>query len=566
MTKSLSFVIGCLVFSLPIVALAYVPSDPLYPEQVYLDQINIEEAWDISQGQGVIVAIIDSGVDIDHPDLEFNIWINQDEIPDDNIDNDQNGYVDDVHGWDFLTDSADPNPKIEENYNVASINHGTALAGLIAAVANNNKGITGVAFKSKIMPIRIMDHVGDGNVADLISAIEYAVNNGADIINLSIVGYDFTSDITEAIEWAHRQDVVVVTSSGNMTQDAYDGIDLDFLPAYPACCGDNDGNNIIIAASAVDSQDVRAAFANYGSCIDLTAPGQGLMSLGYYDPDQPNFADYYSYDLNGTSFSTALVSGVAALVKSKDPDLGSEQVIEAVVNYTDDISDKNPEYLEDLGTGRLNAQQSLEAEMQFQLGKLVKLANDSAVYYVDTKNIRHLFPNQFVFFSWYGNNWAAQPIALITQSQFDSLEVGDNIRIRPGTNLIKYSNSPKLYIVNTGGVIQNIAEDLAAEIFGSDYEDRVIVMQPAFETDYKKNSAITEVYYPNYSLIQYRGSEAIYFLDNGSIREVTDQGFINNRFQRKYLIDNVPVKYSYKTGFLLDGWDKTAFKYKVHDL
>ncbi|PIR94733.1 hypothetical protein COT95_02590, partial [Candidatus Falkowbacteria bacterium CG10_big_fil_rev_8_21_14_0_10_37_6] len=211
------------------------PNDPYYNEQWYLDKIGAPQAWGIKNtSPNVIVAVLDTGVDINHPDLEANIWINNGEIADNGIDDDNNGYIDDINGWDFYDDIADPKPKFTQGFSEIGLNHGTIVAGIIAAEGNNNFGITGVTWSAKIMPLKVLSDSGEGDTGDVIQAIDYAIDNGADIINLSFVGGIFEKSLEEAIRRAYDAGVIVVAAAGN--EDA-GGVshDLDIKPSYPVC-------------------------------------------------------------------------------------------------------------------------------------------------------------------------------------------------------------------------------------------------------------------------------------------------------------------------------------------
>ncbi len=524
---------------------AYTPSDPMYSSQTYLQQIKIESAWEEAKGRGVVVAILDSGVDVNHPDLAFNIWTNDGEEPADGIDNDNNGYVDDVSGWDFVLNIPDPRPKLEEGYLSTSINHGTAIAGLIAAVGNNGKGIIGSAFYAKIMPLRILGGDGTGDVSNLIKAIRYAVNNGADIINLSLVGYDYSSELKDIIAWANNKGVLVVASAGNSNENG--GVDLDSQPAYPACYGDNQSDNLVVAVSAVDSSDQKSAFTNYGACIDVSSPGEGLVSLAYYSPAE-GFNDYYSYGWQGTSFSAALVSGVAALVKSKDQSLSPAEIAEILLLSVDDIDGVNPDYIGKLGSGRINASLALGSDLISGDGYLAKLASAPAVYFIDGRGERHLFSNEATYWSWHQGSWADQDIKVISQEEFDSLVAGRNITVRPGANLIRFENSPRVYAVGLNRNVYYLEEEMARRLYGDDFNERVVVIQNAFETDYRRDGKWTNFLYPSGSLISYKNSDKIYYIDGQTKRLVTTESFVANHFDRADIITGVSVDLIYQTG------------------
>lgn len=227
--------------------------------------IDAVEAWDITTGSSnVVIAVIDSGVAINsnisvgHPDLINNIWTNQGETScTDGVDNDSNGYIDDCYGWDFLDNDNDP-----MDYS----SHGSHVSGTIAAVGNNNEGISGVMWNASIMPLRFLDAAGSGNTADAISAILYATENGAHVINNSWGGGGFSQALEDAISLSNA---VVVCAAGN------NGADNDSTPFYPASYS---SDNIISVAATTNNDDL-ASFSNYGAAsVDIAAPGTGIYS------------------------------------------------------------------------------------------------------------------------------------------------------------------------------------------------------------------------------------------------------------------------------------------------
>jgi subtilisin family serine protease len=221
--------------------------------------INAAAAWSLTTGSSdVIIAVVDTGVAYDHPDLADNIWTNPGETDcTDGIDNDGNGYIDDCHGWDFVGNDNDP-----MDYN----GHGTHVAGTIAAAGNNGNGITGIMWQAKIMPVRFLGISGSGTTADAISAILYASAEGAHVINNSWGGSGYSQALKDAID---ASNAVVVCAAGNS------GSNNDSAPFYPA--GYNSPN--IIAVAATDAMDNLASFSNYGrTSVDLGAPGTGIYS------------------------------------------------------------------------------------------------------------------------------------------------------------------------------------------------------------------------------------------------------------------------------------------------
>jgi subtilisin family serine protease len=221
--------------------------------------MNGPDAWDITTGStDVVVAVVDTGCDIDHPDLAANIWQNPVETAGDGIDNDGNGYIDDVNGWDFADDDNDPHD---------ASGHGSHVAGIIGAVADNNRGVAGVAWQIKIMPVRFLNAFDTGTTADAIEAIQYALDNGADIINCSWGSTGYSSALKNVIDNA---DALFICAAGNA------GADTDNVPYYPASF---DSPNIISVA-ATDQNDQMAWFSNYGTVtVDVAAPGVRIYSL-----------------------------------------------------------------------------------------------------------------------------------------------------------------------------------------------------------------------------------------------------------------------------------------------
>lgn len=291
--------------------------------------IHAPEAWDASVGSGaVVVAILDTGVDYDHPDLKANIWSNPGDTQD-GIDNDSNGYVDDIRGWDFVDNDntpTDPN------------SHGTFVAGAIGAVGNNSRGIAGVSWTVKLMPLRIFDAQSIGSVADIVAAINYARRNGANIINASFEGTSYSQAEKSAIDAFGAAGGLFVVAAGNS------GTNNDSSPVYPASYPSAN----IIAVAATTPTDGLASFSNYGtSGVDLGAPGQNILST------EPGSA--YRY-MSGTSAAAPFVAGTAALIKAKYPSLTSEQIKDSILRSADAVSSLAGKVA---SGGRLNASAAL---------------------------------------------------------------------------------------------------------------------------------------------------------------------------------------------------------------
>lgn len=277
------------------------PNDSYYSDLWGMETIEAPAAWNVATGsKNIVVAVIDSGIDADHPDLAANMWINSDEIPNNGNDDDGNGYIDDYYGYDFANSDGDP----DDDHG-----HGSHCAGTIGAIGNNSIGVAGVAWSVSLMSVKALNQSGTGYTSSLISGIKYASDNGADVINASWGGYSASDALKSAIAAA---DLVFAAAAGN------DGINNETFPMYPASY---DLDNII-AVAAVGSDNSLASFSNYGSSsVDLAAPGVGILSAA------PGGG--YEY-MNGTSMATPHVAGAAALYLSLNPSASPSSVIQAL--------------------------------------------------------------------------------------------------------------------------------------------------------------------------------------------------------------------------------------------
>lgn len=320
-----------------------------------LKLMHAEQAWDLSRGSGVVVAVVDTGVDIGHPDLQGNVWTNQDEIPDNGIDDDGNGYIDDVHGWNVLFGSN----QVED-----SVGHGTHVAGTIAAQDNNAMGVVGIAPDAQIMPVGVFAYHTDTDVFTLSQGILYAAQNGADVINNSWEACGLSCPsieiLEEAVRTAHRGGSVVVFAAGNETSD--------IRQRSPQ----NQPESIVVTATT--PSDERASFSNFG-LVDVAAPGSGDPNDPMVDPtygllslrastcmvpwicnsDRDVGSGYVR--LAGTSMAAPHVAGAAALVLGLHPDYSPEQVRQVLRHAGIDANGNG--YDTDLGYGRVDTARSL---------------------------------------------------------------------------------------------------------------------------------------------------------------------------------------------------------------
>ena len=348
---------------------AIIPSDTYYDRQWYLQKIKATQSWNkIRESPKITIAILDSGVQIDHPDLADNIWRNIDEAPDNNIDDDRNGFVDDINGWDFINNVPDPSPKFQEGYIEAGVLHGTIIAGIAAASGNNAIGISGITWRAKIMPLKILNDEGEGHTDKVVEAIDYAIHNGADIINLSFVGFGKSISLENAIKRAHEAGIIVVAAAGNEKHEG-EGYFLDSTPMYPVCHDGPKGENWIIGVAATDTLDQKALFSSYGSkCIDIAAPGVSIFSTSIYSPtnriENRLFNEYYEGYWSGTSMAVPMVSGAIALIEASNPGLNKKEVTDILLASSDNISKLNPDYLGKLGRGRINVEAAVNKALK----------------------------------------------------------------------------------------------------------------------------------------------------------------------------------------------------------
>ncbi len=284
-----------------------VPNDPLFSNLWAMQNtgqtggtpgadIDATAAWSFVTGSSnVVVAVIDTGVDYNHVDLAPNMWTNSGEIPNNGLDDDGNGYIDDYYGIDAITGSGDP---MDDN---ATIYHGTHCSGTIGARGNNSIGVVGVNWTVKIMALKFLNSSGSGSTSDAITCIDYAIAKGANVMSNSWGGGGYDQSLKDAIDAAQAAGILFVAAAGNTSTG---GVNTDIHPNYPSCY---DSPNIISVA-ATDDTDSLASFSNYGpTTVDVAAPGVNIYST--------QRGNNYQY-LSGTSMATPHVAGLAALLKA----------------------------------------------------------------------------------------------------------------------------------------------------------------------------------------------------------------------------------------------------------
>ena len=314
----------------PTLADAVIPNDPKYPEQWSLPLMKLPQAWAIEKGdRSVVIAIIDSGIDYRHNDLAPKAWINPREIPENGLDDDGNGYIDDVYGWDF-TDA--PNLQAEGDYlegdnePIDESGHGTHVAGIAGAMPNNGIGIAGVAWECPLMAIRAGLSLGGRSRMqddDSASAIVYAADNGASVINMSWGSERRSFVIQDVIDYAYARGTVLVAAAGNSQKPA-----AIFPAAYRK----------VIAVASTEQNQQRFYQSNFGASVDIGAPGNVILST--------QIDNQYRL-LTGTSMASPHVAGVAALLLAKRPALTHEEVRHILINTADPVHREDSDELDE---------------------------------------------------------------------------------------------------------------------------------------------------------------------------------------------------------------------------
>lgn len=341
--------------------LAYDPSDTQISEQYYLETIKAYEAWDITKGsEDIVIGVADAGSDFNHPDLQNQFYTNPNEVPDNNIDDDENGYIDDVRGWDFAgIDTLSVRQDNDAQIFVGGTNsHGTWVAGAAAAETDNGIGIAGVGFNSKLLTTKHTfdnQREDDPSVFNPYAGVIFLTESKVDVMNLSWGG-PFRSDIAEEIinVAALDEDIVIVAAAGN---------DGNFQSQYPSSYEN------VISVAALDREDQRADFTNKGADVDISAPGVAILTTNFE-------GDYQS--VQGTSFSSPIVAGAAALLRAHFPDFTAKQITrQLVVNANPSIYTVSVNAARSLGSGKLDVFSALTGTKPGVLFENISIVNSS---------------------------------------------------------------------------------------------------------------------------------------------------------------------------------------------
>lgn len=326
-------------------------NDPGMSLQWYLDNkgtrngakagadIRMKDAWDFAKGdEEIIMGFVDTGVKTDHPDLNGRVWNNATEIANDGIDNDENGYIDDMYGWNTY----------QGNNDIADrLSHGTQINGIVGANSNNSMGFAGMDWHCKLINVRGVNDQGQGITSWWAEGIYYLVDNGAHVINLSLGSVASTEIMEDAVTYAHDNDVTLVAATGNANVN-----NINYPAAYET----------VIAVGATDHADDRALWnangSNYGPEIDVVAPGKAIYGINSFNTSS------LQYVTAGTSQATPQVAALASLMLSLNPDLSPDSIAAMIIRFADDqVGPSNTDVAgwdEFFGHGRINAYETLK--------------------------------------------------------------------------------------------------------------------------------------------------------------------------------------------------------------
>ena len=418
----------------PTLADPVIPNDPMYPEQWNLPLMKLPQAWSIEKGdRNVVIAIIDSGIDYRHDDLAPKAWINPGEVPENGLDDDGNGYIDDVYGWDF-TDA--PNLQAEGDYlegdnePIDEKGHGTHVAGIAGAMPDNGIGVAGVAWECPLMAIRAGLSLGGSSRMqddDSAAAIVYAVDNGASVINMSWGSERRSFVIQDAIDYAYARGAVLVAAAGNSQKPA-----SIFPAAYRK----------VIAVASTEQNQQRFYQSNFGASVDIGAPGNVILST--------QIDNRYRL-LTGTSMASPHVAGVAALILAKRPALTHEEVRHILISTADPVYQEDSDALDEkfVGAGTVNAERALFASGALQARILAPETNSGGADSITVVGIA----GGYKFHSWqlsYGASTVPTEFTPFTQSS-SAQKIGETLAIWDTTTVPEGIYTVRLTTTATDG-------------------------------------------------------------------------------------------------------------------
>lgn len=462
-------------------------------KQWYLDKIKLSQAWEYGTGSSSVkVAIIDTGVHASHLDLD-------------------DGRI--LGGFDVTQGK-----NIPAATNSDDNGHGTAVAGVIGATANNGKGIAGINWQVGIIPVKALAADGTGTISDVASGIVWAAENGAHIINLSLGGPGFGNDQTlnNAIIYAYNKGVTIVSAAGNDLADH--GISLDSNPVYPICA--DGGNNMVIGVVATDLNDQKASFSNYGvGCVDISAPGKKILTTAFLPSDPSDNILIYG---SGTSLAAPIVSGVAALLKANNLALSNGEIKNIILSTADNIDSVNQKSCLGsscngfLGRGRLNALSALSPQPLLD-GVLVREQGTGIIYLITGGKKR--FVSNFIFQQ---RGYSTTQVVNEANNQLENYPLSTPLPPREGT-LLKSAGNPTVYYIH-----QDVKRPLTYLVFQSrEFSFANVQTIP----DSEINVIPTGEWYwpPDGVMVLVKNDPTVYVMENGVKRAVTYFVFTQRR-------------------------------------
>ncbi len=500
------------------------PDDLRFAEQWAHKNMQSEQAWDIQTGsEDVVIGIIDTGIDLVHTDLTDGLWVNSDEIPDNGIDDDNNGYIDDVHGYNMCALA----PPYEPTDYV--VGHGTHCSGIAAGVTNNDEGISGLAggwYPTKgcrVMAIKCDDADGNLNLIATVSGIVYAADNGAKVLSMSWGGPTSQDVIYEALDYAYNKGCVLVAAAGNTYYS---------LPSYPAMY------DICVAVAATDEFDKAAIFTTYSTWVDVSAPGMSILST----------TNDHLYGIkSGTSMACPYVAGLAGLILSQNIALTNEQVRDRILGTVDCITGmQDSRYWGMLGTGRINAYKALS-----MTAKPVIVFNDARVQTASGSYLPQAKPGPNTMLAWLKNIWinsASVESVLRTDDSYVTI-------IQPYSN---YGSMDKLQINDNTATPYEFAVDgacppghkikfyldiIAYETIEPPYPVGGYTMTDSFEMEV---GTLAYTGFPVYLGGMLRGAPNYGDLNNDGVKEIVVGSTNGNIYAVKH--DGSSLLWSYATG------------------
>jgi hypothetical protein len=464
-------------------------------------------AWRTTTGSpDVVVAVIDTGIDATHEDFRNTTF---------------------VGGYDVITNNA-----IRARANSDDNGHGTLIAGVIAATANNGIGIAGASYNVSLMAVKALNARGSGTSSRISQAIVWAADNGADVINLSLGGIGFGHDTTLAnsITYAFEKNVVIVAAAGNDV--AITGGNLDIEPVFPIC--NDNGLNMVIGVTASDVNDLKPNFANFGrACVDVTAPGRRILSTINHDPATGSYApDSYAY-ASGTSLATPHVSAQAALLKSLYPFASNRQIRDRIISTADQIDRLNLIQCSDgpciglLGSGRINVPASLEQKIpRLGDGDIVQLINTTEIYLINGGRRQRISP--FVR----SQRYFDRTPSLVYFSEIQNFPEGSFAPPLDGT-LIKSPDSPTVFYMS-GGIRLPITRSVF-EMRNMSTRD-VVILSSSEVNSWVVGSFLTP---PEGSLVRTPQNQTVYWVVNGMLHPINFE-FYNQRGLNIFPVTYIP--------------------------